>query len=100
MSVAIKPRHRRKASQFNLRLSRVRDSGADNSGEENYIGGRCVNHVLRFLALGAAVAVSSMASAQSINQFIGFGDSTIDSGWYRNNLDSNGVPTAGGRPNF
>jgi hypothetical protein len=58
-----------------------------------------VNHVLRFLALGTAVAVSSPAAAQSINQFVGFSDSTIDSGWYRNNKP-NGVPTAGGGPNF
>jgi hypothetical protein len=50
-----------------------------------------VDHVLRFLALGAAVAVSSPASAQNINQFVGFGDSTIDSGWYRNNIVG-GVP--------
>jgi outer membrane lipase/esterase len=58
-----------------------------------------VDHVLRFLALGAAVAVSSPASAQSINQFVGFGDSTIDSGWYRNNI-VNGKPFAGGGTNF
>jgi outer membrane lipase/esterase len=58
-----------------------------------------VDHVLRFLALGAAVAVSSAASAQTINQFVGFGDSTIDSGWYRNNKP-NGVPFAGGGPDF
>jgi outer membrane lipase/esterase len=59
-----------------------------------------VDHVLRFLALGAAVAVSNPAAAQGINQFVGFGDSTIDSGWYRNNLDSNGKPFAGGGPTF
>jgi outer membrane lipase/esterase len=53
-----------------------------------------VDDVLRFLALGAAVAVSSPAAAQSINQFVGFGDSTIDSGWYRNNI-VNGQPVAG-----
>jgi outer membrane lipase/esterase len=58
-----------------------------------------VDHVLRFLALGAAVAVSSAASAQTINQFVGFGDSTIDSGWYRNNIVG-GVPFAGGGNNF
>ncbi len=58
-----------------------------------------MNHVLRFLALGAAVAVSSPASAQNINQFVGFGDSTIDSGWYRNNIVG-GVPFAGGGNNF
>jgi outer membrane lipase/esterase len=58
-----------------------------------------VDHVLRFLALGAAVAVSSPASAQNINQFVGFGDSTIDSGWYRNNIVG-GVPFAGGGNNF
>jgi outer membrane lipase/esterase len=58
-----------------------------------------VSRVLRFVALGAAVAVSSPAAAQSINQFVGFGDSTIDSGWYRNNI-KNGVPTAGGGTDF
>jgi outer membrane lipase/esterase len=58
-----------------------------------------VDHVLRFLALGAAVALSSTASAQTINQFVGFGDSTIDSGWYRNNIVG-GVPFAGGGTNF
>jgi outer membrane lipase/esterase len=58
-----------------------------------------VDHVLRFLALGAAVAVSSPAAAQTINQFVGFGDSTIDSGWYRNNKP-NGVPFAGGSDEF
>jgi outer membrane lipase/esterase len=70
----------------------VRDGG--NSRE-----GLGVDHVLRFLALGAAVAVSSPAAAQSINQFVGFGDSTIDSGWYRNNIVG-GVPFAGGGNNF
>jgi outer membrane lipase/esterase len=30
------------------------------------------------------VAANSPAASQTINQFIGFGDSTIDSGWYRN----------------
>jgi outer membrane lipase/esterase len=58
-----------------------------------------VGQVLRFLTLGAAFAVSSTASAQTINQFVGFGDSTIDSGWYRNNIVG-GVPFAGGGPNF
>jgi len=58
-----------------------------------------VDHVLRILTLGAAVVVSSTASAQSINQFVGFGDSSIDSGWYRNNI-VNGVPFAGGNDNF
>src|SRR4051812_24419599 len=54
MSVGNGPRHRRKASQLKLRLSRVRDSGAGHSAvlEEGYCaaGGR-VDHVLRFLAL-------------------------------------------------
>lgn len=30
------------------------------------------------------VALASSASAQSLNRFFAFGDSTIDSGWYRN----------------
>jgi outer membrane lipase/esterase len=30
------------------------------------------------------VAATSPAASQTINQFIGFGDSTMDSGWYRN----------------
>jgi predicted acyl esterase len=30
------------------------------------------------------VAANSPAASQTINQFIGFGDSTMDSGWYRN----------------
>jgi outer membrane lipase/esterase len=62
--------------------------------------GRRVDHVLRFLALGAAFAVTSPATAQTINQYVGFGDSTIDSGWYRNNLDKDGDPFAGGGANF
>src|SRR4051812_47879036 len=102
MSVGNELRHRRKASQLKLRLLRVRYSGADHSvarGEGNLGEGRSVNHVLRFLALGTAVAVSSPVSAQSINQFVGFGDSTIDSGWYRNNIVG-GVPFAGGGNNF
>jgi outer membrane lipase/esterase len=102
MSVGNGPRHRRKASQLKLRLSRVRDSGADHSAvpEEGYCAaGPRVDHVLRFLALSAAVVVSSPAVAQSINQFVGFGDSTIDSGWYRNNI-VNGQPFAGGGSNF
>jgi outer membrane lipase/esterase len=38
---------------------------------------------------GAVIAASMVAAAgpaagQTINQFVGFGDSTIDSGWYRN----------------
>src|SRR5882762_1824401 len=102
MSVGNGPRHRRKASQLKLRLLRARDSGADHSavrGEENFVGGHSVDHVLRFLAFGAAVAVSSPAAAQSINQFVGFGDSTIDSGWYRNNIVG-GKPFAGGGTDF
>jgi outer membrane lipase/esterase len=55
--------------------------------------------VLRFLALGTAFVVSSPAAAQTINQFVGFGDSSIDSGWYRNNIVG-GVPSAGGGPDF
>jgi outer membrane lipase/esterase len=35
-------------------------------------------------AIAAWVAAVSPAASQTINQFIGFGDSTIDSGWYRN----------------
>ena len=58
-----------------------------------------MSHVLRFVALGAAVAVSSPVAAQSINQFVGFGDSTIDSGWYRNNIVG-GQPFAGGGTTF
>ena len=58
------------------------------------------NRRLHFLlAATAALVVASPAAAQSINQFIGFGDSTIDSGWYRNNI-VNGVPFAGGGATF
>ena len=102
MSVGNGLRHRCKASQQSSRVLRVRDSRVDHSvvRETEYCaGGRSVDHVLRILAFGAAVAVSSTASAQSINQFVGFGDSTIDSGWYRNNI-KNGVPTAGGGTDF
>src|SRR5215813_2671573 len=102
MSVGNGPRHCRKASQQNRRVLRARDSNADHfvvGGQGNSAEGRSAGHILRFLALGAAVAVSSPAAAQSINQFVGFGDSTIDSGWYRNNLVG-GVPFAGGGNNF
>ena len=51
------------------------------------------------LAATAALVVSSPAAAQSINQFVGFGDSSIDSGFYRNNI-VNGVPFAGGSDKF
>src|SRR5262244_3243789 len=101
-SVGIELRHRRKASQLKLRLLRARDKWRRSfrgMRKGNSVGGRSVDHVLRFLALGAAVAVSSPAAAQSINQFVGFGDSTIDSGWYRNNIVG-GVPFAGGGANF
>jgi outer membrane lipase/esterase len=54
---------------------------------------------LSCVAVGAAFAVSAPAAAQSINQFVGFGDSTIDSGWYRNNIVG-GVPFAGGGATF
>jgi outer membrane lipase/esterase len=40
----------------------------------------------------AAVALSGPAAGQTLNQFIGFGDSTIDSGWYR----TPGFPPIGG----
>src|SRR5262245_22416860 len=95
-------RYRCKAIQQNKRVLRARDSAAGYSvvrGEGNSAEGRNVGHVLRILALGAAVAVSSPAAAQSINQFVGFGDSTIDSGWYRNNIVG-GVPFAGGGAPF
>src|SRR5262245_53532240 len=98
MSVGNRLRHRCKALQQNKQVLRIRDSGAGHSvvrEEGHCAGGRSVDHVLRIVALGAAVARSSPAAAQSINQFVGFGDSTIDSGWYRNNI-KNGVPTAGG----
>ncbi len=36
------------------------------------------------LAAACLTALAGAASAQSFNQFIGFGDSTVDSGWYRN----------------
>jgi outer membrane lipase/esterase len=36
------------------------------------------------LVVMCLTASASPASAQSFNQFIGFGDSTVDSGWYRN----------------
>lgn len=41
---------------------------------------------LRTAAMGAAFALTlgTPASTQSLTQFFGFGDSTIDSGWYRN----------------
>jgi outer membrane lipase/esterase len=58
---------------------------------------RQLRHLL--LAATAALAVSTPAAAQSINQFVGFGDSTIDSGWYRNNLVG-GKPFAGGGTTF
>ena len=35
------------------------------------------------LALSLAI-LCDPASSQQFNQFVGFGDSTIDSGWYRN----------------
>ena len=101
MSVGSGRRHRHKAPQQNRRVLRARDSGAGRfvvRGDRN-CGGRGVDHVLRFLTLGAAVAVSSPASAQNINQFVGFGDSTIDSGWYRNNIVG-GKPFAGGGTDF
>jgi outer membrane lipase/esterase len=58
------------------------------------------NRRLHFLlAATAALVVSGPAAAQSINQFVGFGDSSIDSGFYRNNI-VNGVPSAGGSDKF
>ena len=102
MSVGNRPQHRHKASQQNRRVLRARDSSVDRSvvrGEGHSGEGRRVGHVLRFLTFGAAFAVSSTASAQSINQFVGFGDSTIDSGWYRNNIVG-GQPFAGGGTTF
>src|SRR5262249_52725373 len=101
-SVGIELRHRRKASQLKLRLLRARDKWCRSfrgMRKGNSVGGRSVDHVLRLLTLGAAIAVSSPAAAQSINQFVGFGDSTIDSGWYRNNIVG-GEPFAGGKPDF
>ena len=34
--------------------------------------------------MGLLLALPDLASAQSLSRFFGFGDSTIDSGWYRN----------------
>ncbi len=45
-------------------------------------------------AVGAAVFASGPAAAQTLNQFIGFGDSTIDSGYYR------ALPNPGGNATF
>ncbi len=40
---------------------------------------------LRFVALVMCLTVcAGPATSQTFNQFVGFGDSTIDSGWYRN----------------
>ena len=36
------------------------------------------------LAFGLLLALPDLASAQSLTRFFGFGNSTIDSGWYRN----------------
>ena len=66
------------------------------------------------IASVALVSVCSTAFAQSFNQFIGFGDSTIDSGWFLTHRISNdasleslyrasaavggGIPTGPGGP--
>ena len=46
----------------------------------NFANFKCAGAVITT----SMVAASSPAASQTINQFIGFGDSTIDSGWYRN----------------
>src|SRR5262245_49538144 len=55
--------------------------------------------VLRVIQRGIALSVilaaaSGSAEAQSFNQFVGFGDSSIDSGFYRT------LPNPGGGANF
>ena len=46
----------------------------------NFANFKCAGAVIT----ASMVAASSPAASQTTNQFIGFGDSTIDSGWYRN----------------
>jgi outer membrane lipase/esterase len=46
----------------------------------NFANFKCAGAVIT----ASMVAASSPAASQTISQFIGFGDSTIDSGWYRN----------------
>jgi outer membrane lipase/esterase len=59
---------------------------------------RTIEIIKRAVVLSFILAVaSSRAQAQSFNQFVGFGDSTIDSGYFR------GLPAGtnpGGGPNF
>jgi hypothetical protein len=54
------------------------------SGEVRGGGGMRFASVNCLAAIAAWVAAVSPGASQTINQFIGFGDSTIDSGWYRN----------------
>jgi outer membrane lipase/esterase len=46
----------------------------------------------RYFLVALLVAPSGQAAAQSFSQFIGFGDSTIDSGWYRNAAPNSNNP--------
>src|SRR5215471_21624225 len=46
------------------------------------------------LGAGSLVFAGSPAASQTLNQFIGFGDSTIDSGFYR------ALPSPGGGATF
>jgi outer membrane lipase/esterase len=50
------------------------------NGGMSAIGGRWTGAAIAL----ATVVAGTPASGQSFNQFVGFGDSTIDSGWYRN----------------
>src|SRR5262249_12623174 len=49
---------------------------------------------LRVIAVAAPVVASGPAASQNFNQFVGFGDSTIDSGYYR------ALPSPGGGATF
>jgi outer membrane lipase/esterase len=56
---------------------------------------RAVGIINRVIVLSSMLAMaSSMAVAQSFSQFVGFGDSNIDSGFYR------ALPSPGGGANF
>jgi outer membrane lipase/esterase len=65
-----------------FRRCELNEIAASKNSQSDSIVGQTVH--LRLVIVIVTASLSSAAVAQSFNQFVAFGDSSIDSGWYRN----------------
>jgi outer membrane lipase/esterase len=68
-----------------MRLAKGNDKSRQHDVELRRLVGKGMSRKAQIAALAlSGVMLSGPAFSQTFNQFVGFGDSTIDSGWYRN----------------